>query len=65
MQLAALRFDAFSDGVWLVDLASLTDPDSVALALSAVIGVHDNNADAEKAVDTARDALRNYVTQLG
>lgn len=53
LQLAALRFDAFPDGVWLVDLASLTDPDSVALALSAAIGVQDTRDGAQSALIAA------------
>ena len=61
LQLAALHFDRFPDGVWLVDLASLADPDSVALALSAAVGVQDTRVEAERAVVAA---LREATTLL-
>jgi predicted ATPase/class 3 adenylate cyclase/DNA-binding CsgD family transcriptional regulator len=61
LQLAAHHFDRFPDGVWLVDLASLTDPDSIALALSAAIGGQDTRAGAETGVVAA---LRDTTTLL-
>lgn len=61
LQLAALHFDRFPDGVWLVELASLSDPDSVALTLSAAAGVQDTRSGAETAVVAA---LRDTTTLL-
>jgi predicted ATPase/class 3 adenylate cyclase len=39
LQAAAERSPAFADGVWLVELAGLIDPDLVAPTLAAVLGV--------------------------
>ncbi len=38
LQSAADRFEHYRDGVWWVELAPLTDPDEVAVALAAVVG---------------------------
>ncbi len=41
LQVAVDLLEAFSDGVWLVELASLTDPDLVPQTVAAVLGVRE------------------------
>ena len=41
LRLAADLVQAFADGVWLVDLASLTSPDLVAQTIAGVLGVRE------------------------
>ena len=41
LQVAANLIDTFSDGVWLVELAALTDPTLVAVAVATTVGVHE------------------------
>jgi len=55
LQVAADHLDAFPDGVWLVELAALTDPKLVPQAVASVMGVK------EDAEHSAVDALAHYV----
>ncbi len=41
LQVAAKLVDAFSDGVWLVELAPLNDPTEVGLAIAQMLGLHE------------------------
>lgn len=41
LQIAAEAFEAFPDGVWLVELAALTDPALVPQAIASVLGIRD------------------------
>jgi predicted ATPase len=41
LQVAAELLDAFSDGVWLDELAALTDPALVTQAIASTLGVHE------------------------
>ena len=41
VQLGAHLLDSFPDGVWLIELASVTDPSAVPQALASVIGVRE------------------------
>src|SRR4029453_833953 len=50
LQAAAEVLDAYRDGVWFVDLASLNDPALVASALAQVLGV--SEAAGKPLVDT-------------
>ena len=42
LQVAADLIDSFPDGVWLVELAALTDPALVAAAVAAAVGVRED-----------------------
>ena len=55
LQLAGELLDGRADGVWLVDLAPLADPDLVALTVAGVLGVRD--APGRPLVDTLTDAV--------
>lgn len=39
IQAAAARVDAYPDGVWFLDLATVTDPDGAALTLAGTLGL--------------------------
>jgi predicted ATPase/class 3 adenylate cyclase len=39
LQVAADRLDAYPDGVWFVELASITDPELIATSLATALGV--------------------------
>jgi predicted ATPase/DNA-binding CsgD family transcriptional regulator len=41
LAVASETIDRFEDGVWLVELASLSDPDLVPQAVASVLGVHE------------------------
>lgn len=41
LQLAAATLDTYEDGTWLVDLASITDPELVPRAVAEVLGVRE------------------------
>jgi predicted ATPase len=55
LQLAADVLEAFSDGVWLVELAPLADPTLVTQTIASTLGVR------EQPGRTILDALLNYV----
>src|SRR5687767_7906929 len=55
LQVAAAVADAFMDGVWFVQLASLTDPDLVVPTVAQALGVRE--AADEPLVDRLRVAL--------
>jgi non-specific serine/threonine protein kinase len=57
LELAARVRDRFPDGVWVVDLASLTDPLLVAQATAAVLEIRD--APNRPILDALADCLRN------
>ena len=57
-QLAAEVLDDFPDGVWFVELAALTDADSVPQAVASVLGVK------EEAGRPVVEALTKYVRDL-
>ncbi len=42
LQIAADLMDVYSDGIWFVELASLTDPQLVAQAVASVLGVKED-----------------------
>ena len=44
LQVAAEVLDAFPDGTWLVELATVSSPELVPLALASVLGVHEDQA---------------------
>src|SRR5437762_13766384 len=41
VQLAATLLDTYPDGVWLVELAPVVDPNRVARTVAGVLGVHE------------------------
>ena len=55
LQVAADLLDGTGDGVWLVELAAVTDPDAVPTAIGAVLGV--TGQPGRSALDTLVDAL--------
>ncbi len=55
LQVAADLLDGTGDGVWLVELAAVTEPDAVPAAIAAVLGVV--SQPCRSAVDTLIDAL--------
>ena len=55
LQVAAELLDAFPDGVWFIDLASLTDPDLVVSTIAGVLGVR------EVPGQSLADTLQRYV----
>jgi predicted ATPase/class 3 adenylate cyclase len=55
LQVAADLLDGTGDGVWLVELAAVTDPDAVPAAIGAVLGVV--SQPGRSALDTLIDAL--------
>jgi predicted ATPase/class 3 adenylate cyclase len=55
LQVAADVLDGTGDGVWLVELAAVTDPDAVPAAIAAVLGVV--SRPGRSALDTLVDAL--------
>jgi predicted ATPase/class 3 adenylate cyclase len=57
LHLAAEVLDDFPDGVWLVELASITDPRRVTQAVASTLGVH---APAGRTVD---ESLLRYATE--
>jgi predicted ATPase/class 3 adenylate cyclase len=56
LQLAADLLDEFSDGVWVVDLAMLTDPELVPQVASAALGMRE--APGRSPTDALTDHLR-------
>ncbi len=56
LQVAAEAVDAYADGVWLVELASLSDPDLVPQAVAAALGIREEPD--KRLVETLTDALR-------
>lgn len=57
VQLAAEVLDEYPDGVWLIELAPLSDPGEVAQAIASVLGVK------EEASRPLADALAAYVQE--
>jgi predicted ATPase/class 3 adenylate cyclase len=56
VQLGAQLLDRYPDGVWLVELAALTDPQSVPQALATVLGLRDEPGTS--LIDTLVNHLR-------
>jgi predicted ATPase/class 3 adenylate cyclase len=56
VQLGAQLLDRYPDGVWLVELAALTDPQSVPQALATVLGLRDEPGTS--LIDTLINHLR-------
>jgi predicted ATPase/class 3 adenylate cyclase len=56
IQLAASRLDAFSDGVWLVELAHLSDPALLPQILAGVLSVREHAQ--QDLLDSIGDAVR-------
>lgn len=56
LQVAGDMLGVFEDGVWLVELASLSDPSLVPLAVTSVFGVHEEPE--RLLLDTLSDHLR-------
>jgi len=55
LQVAAELLDGSGDGVWLVELAPLSDPDAVASTISSVLGI--TSQAGRPALETLLDAL--------
>ncbi len=55
LQVAAEVFERFPDGVWLVELAPISDPMLVAEAVASAVGIHQP---ARAAADAVADVLR-------
>ena len=55
LQVAAELLDGSGDGVWLVELAPVLDPDAVAGAVCQALGIADRPGESE--LDTLVDAL--------
>ena len=55
LQVAADIMESYPDGVWFVELAALTDPQMVPLALASVVGVR------EESGRSVNEALARYV----
>jgi predicted ATPase len=56
LQVAAEALEEFPDGVWLVELAALSNPDLVPKAVASALGVSEQPA--RSLTETLRDALR-------
>jgi non-specific serine/threonine protein kinase len=56
LEVAALRRDALADGVWVVELAPLTNPDLLPQAVAATVGVRERAG--RSLVATLAEALR-------
>jgi predicted ATPase len=54
-EVAASLLDAFADGVWLVELAAVADPELVPAVVAATLGARDDGR------GSASDALRTHV----
>jgi predicted ATPase/class 3 adenylate cyclase len=62
MQVAADLLDQFADGVWLIELATIEDPDQVASAIAAPLGVRDEPG--QQMLLTLTNYLRNKKLML-
>ncbi len=62
LQVAADRLDAYPDGVWVVELAPLTDPELIATTVAGVLGV--SIAPTQRPVDAIVAELRERTTLL-
>jgi predicted ATPase/class 3 adenylate cyclase len=62
MQVAADLLDSFSDGVWLIELATIEDADQVAPAIAAPLGVRDEPG--QQMLLTLTNYLRNKKLML-
>jgi len=56
LQVAAEALESYPDGVWLVELAALSDPELVAQEVAGVLGVREESE--KKLLQTLRDTLR-------
>ena len=56
LQVAAESLESYPDGIWLVELAALSDPDLVAQEVAGVLGVREESE--KKLLQTLRDTLR-------
>ncbi len=62
LQAAAEVLENYPDGVWLVELAALSDPDLVAQEVAGVLGVREESE--KKLLQTLRDTLRPQAALL-
>jgi predicted ATPase/class 3 adenylate cyclase len=62
LQVAADLVDGTGEGVWLVELASLTEPDQVARSVAAVFDIHDQAG--QSIIDALVDALAGKYLML-
>jgi DNA-binding SARP family transcriptional activator len=58
LQAAARLAGRFAQGVFFVDLAALREPEAVAGAVSAALGVRETGGECRSALETLRDYLR-------
>ena len=58
LQVAAEVMDAYRDGVWLVELGSITDPSLVPTSVAQVLGVQEKGGHAAHATRSARISRR-------
>ncbi|MDX1448680.1 MAG: adenylate/guanylate cyclase domain-containing protein, partial [Acidimicrobiia bacterium] len=58
LQAAAELTERFPDGVWFVELAPVSDPDGVPLAMASVLGVRHERGQADAVRDRLLDHLR-------
>jgi predicted ATPase/class 3 adenylate cyclase len=61
LQAAAEMLDQHADGVWLMELAPLTDPTGVVDLLAAVLGIREDAAGGAGASATLRDSLVEHL----
>jgi predicted ATPase/DNA-binding XRE family transcriptional regulator len=64
MQAGNTLLDSFREGVWFIDLAPLSDPSQVPLAVAAVIGVREEEGGRRSVLDTLIDSLREKQSLL-
>lgn len=62
IQFAGSLLNSFEDGIWLIELASLTDPDLVPVAVAATLGLHE--IPGKPIIQTLFEYLRNKRTLL-
>ncbi len=62
LQVAADRLDAHPDGVWLIELAPLTDPEMVAPTIAGTLGV--SVAPTQRPIDAVLSELRERTALL-
>lgn len=64
LQAAAELIERFRDGVWFVELASVTDPEAVPVTIAGVLGVQHEKGAAEGVVSRLLDHLRDQQLLL-
>jgi predicted ATPase/class 3 adenylate cyclase len=61
LQAAAEMLDQHSDGVWLVELAPLTDPDGVVGLVAAMLGIREDGSSGAGSPTTLRERLIEHL----